>query len=127
MSTWLGLFLLLFNVVIGPLAVGDGSVARPIPVAAEVSGDIVICTSQGMLVLDRTGHPRDPSGRTGHDGFCVFCLPLAQTGSGHVPTMAVVPLPSMQVLAVVRPEASHSPDALRRRVPNPARAPPILV
>ena len=123
---WLGLLLLLFNVVIGPLAAGGGSAERPLPFAAELDGDTVICPAQGMLVLDRDGHPRGPSGRTGHDGFCVFCLPLTHIGSGHAPTLAMAPLPEMRVLAVVRPDDISPPDIRRHRDPNPARAPPFL-
>lgn len=125
MGGWLGLFLLVFNAVIGPLAVGDGSAGRPVPFAAEFAGDTVICTAQGMLVLDRDGHARTPTGQAGHDGFCVFCLPLTHAGSGQAPTLAVAPLPPMRVLAVVRPDAVSPPDFRQRRDPNPARAPPI--
>ena len=123
---WLGLLLLAFNVVLGPLAVGDGSLARPIPLAAELAGDMVICTSQGMVVLDRDGHPRAPGGQTGHDGFCVFCLPLAHAGSGAVPAPAIAPLPLRLVAEVVRPEPVFAPQSGRHRDPNPARAPPRL-
>jgi hypothetical protein len=129
--SWLGLFLLLFNVAGGGAIPPPSAHAGATPLFAQelLSVDrTVICTAAGMVVLGRDGKPVDENRpHAPHDGFCVFCLPLMHAG-------AVAPVADS---GAVLPPASSAPlvfaDGYRRSVrpsvhnPNPARAPPASV
>jgi hypothetical protein len=68
---WGCLTLLAMNLLVGA--------ALPAQEAVAGIGEIVICTSAGISVLDQSGTPVTDQRRT-HDTFCVFCLPLMQGG-----------------------------------------------
>jgi hypothetical protein len=120
---WLGLFVLLFNLLAAP-AIGLGHNGA---FAAELDGAMVICTSQGMLVLDADGKSHPPADSSDHDGICVFCLPLMQGGSlAPVADMVVLP-PSVTALLVEAPTSQLPPLPGIARKAHPARAPPASV
>lgn len=84
----LGLLVILFNLVAGPLLASTAS-AGAAPFAEEIFGDrIVVCTGAGMVVFDRDGRRVPADGRA--PAMCVFCLPLVQ-GGVDAPVVAALP------------------------------------
>lgn len=112
--SWLGLFLLLFNLSAGAL-----------PAQAQISvadDHLVICTVGGMAVIDRNGTPVSPD-HAGENGFCGACLPFLH-GAVLTPAAAVVPQPVVQPLPrALLAEAEPAVLARPHRPANP-RAPP---
>jgi len=74
-----GLLVVLLNILAG-LASAPVQVALPArangespAMAALLASTLVICTAQGVVVLDADGQPADGGA---HKGSCIFCLPL---------------------------------------------------
>lgn len=106
-TTWVGLFLLLFNVVAGG--------ALPAQAANALSDDhLIICTAGGMAVIDRNGTPVTPD-HAGENGFCGACLPLNHAAV-MTPVAASLPVPFVQPV----PRAPLA-DAEPATVPRPLR------
>lgn len=102
--------------------------------AQELFGDrIVICTSAGLVVLDRrTGQPASADDRTDGDGssgehataFCLFCLPTLH-GDTHAPTPVGLPVPQVRSVGrkirishAIAPTATSWGDAWPRAPPS---------
>lgn len=125
-SSWLGILLLVLNVVgvgaLPPRSAEDG----PAPFVEDIFGDgIVICTAGGMVVLDRNGVPSPAKDGGGHGDVCPFCLPLMHGGAETPCSLAVVALP----MALNAPPVLPSRPAFARpsRLTGAAapRAPPF--
>lgn len=112
--SWLGLFLLLFNLAAGTL---------PAQAQTPVADDhLVVCTVGGMAVIDRNGTPVTPD-HVGENGFCGACLPFLH-GAVLTPASAIVPQPFVQPLPrAPLADAEPAPLARPHRPANP-RAPP---
>lgn len=117
-SAWLGLFLLLFNVV-------AGGALPPRPTYGAITQDhVIVCTVGGMAVVDRNGTPVAPD-HAGQNGFCSYCLPLMH-GAAIGTAFLSVPRP-----ALISAPAEHSIPAHAPVVASPlrlalARAPPLV-
>ena len=115
-SSWLGLFLLVFN-----LAAGG---ALPVQSSTlDLSSDhMIVCTVGGMAVVDRNGTPVPPE-HAGVNGFCGACLPLLH-GAVITPIATLLPQPFIQPLPRVH-HTEAEPVLVERplRLANP-RAPP---
>jgi hypothetical protein len=83
--TWLGLLLIVFN-VLGTAALP----ARAQGLASAEPGHIEICTAAGIVLLDVDGSDLHPAGGLQHAPLCQFCLPLAH-GGASVPTAVAMP------------------------------------
>lgn len=115
-AAWVGLFLLLFNLVAGG--------ALPAQAAGSLSSDdhLVVCTAGGMAVIDRNGTPVTPD-HAGENGFCGACLPFCH-GAVLAPTAALLPQPILQPVPrapLADAEPANVPRPLRLAFP---RAPP---
>lgn len=115
--SWLGLFLLLFNLVAGSILP-----AQAAPLATD-DDHIVICTAGGMAVIDRNGTPVPPD-HVGQNGFCGACLPFVH-GAVLTPAAALLPRPVVQPLPRALPAVAE-PALVGHdvRLANP-RAPPV--
>ncbi|HLO75231.1 MAG TPA: DUF2946 family protein [Magnetospirillum sp.] len=115
-SAWIGLFLLMFNVVAGG--------ALPASAAQPVTPDdhLIVCTAGGMAVIDRNGTPVSPD-HAGENGFCGACLPFLH-GAVITPAAALLPTPLVQPVPCA-PLADAEPANVARplRLAYP-RAPP---
>ncbi|HTH18377.1 MAG TPA: DUF2946 family protein [Magnetospirillum sp.] len=113
--SWLGLVLLLFNVVAGG--------ALPAQTAtADADDHLIICTAGGLAAVDRNGTPVSAD-HTSENGFCASCLPLCH-GAILTPEAALVPVPFVQPLPrapLADAELVQVAPALRLGYP---RAPP---
>lgn len=120
---WLGLLLIAFN-ILGGAALPSRADASPLSLA-PVHDWIEVCTSAGLVVMDRDGNILPSDGGRQGGVVCPFCLPLGHSGviameppGPPVPAAlvsSVVVLPSD--LAAFRPVASA-------RTASP-RAPPL--
>lgn len=125
---WIGLILLTFNVVAGgALPAGASGTSQPL-FAQDLFGDrIVICTSTGMVVMDRDGNLVEADHGVGQTDLCVFCLPLVG-GTLHVPAQTAVV--AVRVVST-RPagvygialSAAHKPSGLTGA--SSSRGPPV--
>lgn len=111
--SWLGLFLLVFNIV-GAASVSAHAAETPLFAVELLEGQIVVCTASGMVVLDRDGTPVSQSGRAAHQDICSYCLPLMHGG---------VQAPVLQTVAVLTPNLIRHEFA----VPVPAAPTPVLL
>ncbi len=128
LASWLGVFLLVVNVIgAGFLPVRPAD-AGPAPFARDIVGDdIVVCTAAGMVVMDRDGHVVDTKGGGGHADLCVFCLPLMHVGAQTPAAVAVIVaiMPTERPIALFGPaEPSRPAPALLVGASSP-RAPPL--
>lgn len=119
----LGFLLVLFNLVgVGLLSHGTGMrMGRALDVAA---GDLIeICTSTGIVLVDRDGTP--VKSKVGED-LCAFCLPLLN-GKVDIP----VPLPVVRGTKIAAQsleysiQASLAPSASPDLRANAPRGPPF--
>ncbi len=115
---FLGGLLILFNV----LAVGVlGASAHG---ASPMSGDIVICTGDGMIVVDHSGKPAEDKGCAGKT-LCPFCLPLMQ-GNARAPDPAgTAQAPVSRIVVASRVDQIARPEAKSLACAAQPRAPPI--
>ncbi|MGE5476693.1 MAG: DUF2946 family protein, partial [Bacteroidales bacterium] len=97
--TWLGLLLIVFN-VLGTAALP----ARAQALSSAEPGHIEICTAAGIVLLDVDGSDLHPAGGLQHAPLCQFCLPLAHAGAS-VPTAMAMP---SAVPGAAQPVALHS-------------------
>lgn len=120
----LGLLIVVFNLVAGPL-ISSSTRAANAPFLDEIFGDrIVVCTRAGMIVLDADGNPVSQSGAV--DPMCVFCLPLMQ-GAADAPTIAA-PLDTPQRFepATFVADAAVAPAPARLVAAAAPRGPPLV-
>lgn len=126
-ASWLGLFLLAFNVLGAGSLPARAEGATPL-FAQELLGDrIVICTAAGMVVMDRDGNILDTQGpSSAHGNFCAYCLPLMH-GGAQAPAMLALVTQVTQVSAETFLPA-EPPAARPARLPGAAepRAPPTV-
>ncbi|MCR6628567.1 MAG: DUF2946 family protein [Magnetospirillum sp.] len=108
LSAWMGLVLLLFNVVAG------GALPAQAAVPSLSDDHLIVCTAGGMAVIDRNGTPVSPD-HAGENGFCGACLPFSH---GAVLTPLAVPLPVPFVQPLPRAPLA---DAEPARVARPLR------
>lgn len=127
-ASWLGLFLILFNLGgAGALALRPADSA-PALFTQEFRQDVVVvCTASGMEIIDRsTGKPIDGGSPSSSGGMCVFCLPLLH-GSTIAASADLVPSePAYTRLAIVPPPSDILPTLTAAISPHPARAPPSI-
>lgn len=119
----LTLAVLLLNVFAGAtLPAGQG----PGFAAGLQDEHVQICTSSGMVVLDENGRAI-PQAPAGHDGLCVFCLPLLHGGI-TAPAQLLELIPTAQASSPSYPAPNQSVPPIRR-LPGSAeaRAPPSPV
>jgi len=126
--SWLGLWLLAVNLIVGGILPARSAEAGPAPFAQDILSDrIVICTASGMLVVDRDGKPVDEGGQpSSHDGICVFCLPLMHSGASAPAADIGIALPSLSATVVALADSYRRPVLRAAHNPHPARAPPVL-
>ncbi len=125
--SWLGLFLLVFNVLGASALPARSAEAGPAPFAQEFLGDrIVVCTAAGMVVMDLNGNVVGTGDTSAaHSDFCVYCLPLMH-GGAQLPAAVLLPLdivyPGAAVFVPAEPAVAHVV-----RLPGTAspRAPPL--
>jgi len=121
----IGGLLILFNI----LAAGAfGAPAHPAsPLLGDLASDrIVICTGEGMIIVDHSGKPVD--GKSGSSGkaLCPFCLPLMQ-GLAKTPDPAdAAPAPVSQSVVLTRFHLVERPATAVFACAARPRAPPIL-
>lgn len=124
--SWLGLFLLIFNVLGGgalPARAADAGLA---PFAQDLLGDrIVICTAAGMVVMDRDGNVIDTGGNSAHTDFCVFCLPLMHGGAQAPTAQAVIVDTAAEPVADFSPTEPTFAKPARLTGASSPRAPPL--
>jgi hypothetical protein len=119
----IGGLLVLFNII---AAGAFGASARTMALSNPSADRTVICSGEGMIVVDRSGKPVDDRDRSGQKLGCPFCLPLMQ---GH----AKAPDPGAVIPARAGRSVAISPDhqvarlvVESRRCDARPRAPPIL-
>lgn len=101
------------------------SLASP-PIAFDPDR-IEICTESGPMVLGQDGRP-EKSSRSGHNGHCLFCLPLLHAGTppaalGITARLRPPVIPDFKVLAAPPTVAGVAPLA---GAASP-QAPPVSV
>lgn len=118
LSSWVGLFLLLFNVV------ASGTLPSQVP--ADLSGNdyIIVCTAGGMAVIDHNGTPVAPE-HAGLNGFCGYCLPLMH-GTAMTAAAAPLPLPMATPVPVALYSAAEAALVASPLRLASARAPPLV-
>lgn len=116
---WLGTTLLLLNLVTA--AVMPPNIAS----AAALAGSIEICTSEGMVWVDASGHRLKQDGVPTQGASCQFCMPLLHAAfAPPMPTELPMPRDSVLLGAVGIPSIH-----LAVRVAHPTaqpRAPPSV-
>jgi hypothetical protein len=119
----IGGLLVLFNI----LAAGAfGASARTLTLSEPSADRIVICSGDGMIVVDRAGRPVDDRGRAGGKRACPFCLPLMQGHAKAPESGAAFPAPADRALATSRDHQVALLVAESRRCDARPRAPPVL-
>jgi hypothetical protein len=95
LGAWLGLFLLVFNLL--------GAGAMPADGSPTAQGGWVICSPNGMsaIAADGTALPAD------HGGLCLFCLPLLHAGLTPPPVGQIETTP---LLMPVAPPPQTAPE-----------------
>lgn len=115
--SWIGLILMVFNILAGLALPGQQAQAR--------DGRQIICTAAGMVSIP--DGPETTAPPVSYTDLCQDCLPLMQ-GWTALPVPAVVPMPALaQDKAQLQPAlALHLPPS---RLPGSAspRAPPLSV
>jgi len=125
-ASWLGLVLLAFNLLAGSGLTAQASENSSPAFAQELLGDrIVVCTSAGMVVMDRDGHILDTNGANSHTEFCVFCLPLMQGGIQAPVAMTFVIAPTEYQHPDLVPNQPSDPKPARLTGSASPRAPPL--
>lgn len=115
-TTWLGLFLMLFNIV------NAGTMAlRPMPAMAE--GEMPLCAEHHPAAAH---HHQDPAKPNGSDG-CSCCLSMCCTGAAVPDNAAPAPAPSMAWIALAFGSAPSFTLHPAPRTGGSARAPPSFV
>ena len=116
---WLGLVLILANVVLG-LAVGP----QPMTVVSDQAGDsVVICSVHGAFTVKTDDAPAHDQDSQDH-GLCPCCLPLSWGGvAALVASVASLPLPPSSRSLALAWDAADAPAALPDKGRR-ARAPP---
>jgi hypothetical protein len=116
---------LIVNVLAGALVATRP--AKADPTLATILGDpFVICTSTGMIVVDRDGNvlPDPPQGAERHGVNCIFCLPLMQ-GHAVPPTFDTAIGQRDAARIEQRPVSRESRQPSFKLASNQARAPPM--
>jgi hypothetical protein len=132
---WLGLVLLVLN-VLSPALAESLSDAAPPPRAAVVddfaSGRLVICTPTGLRVLSLKGDgdggaAEDPSAKA-YEGLCPFCPPLSNTAAAALPLLAGLLAPAPAAPPVFAPPVRPEPTRPRESLPrvHAPRGPPSV-
>lgn len=88
---WLGLLLIAFNILAGT-ALPVRAETAPLSLA-QTDDRIEVCTSAGMVVLDRDGNVLPSDGATQGSSLCSFCLPLVHGGT-NVADAVGLPVPA---------------------------------
>jgi hypothetical protein len=124
--SWLGLILLISNMVGAVGMPVRPAEAGPAPIAQDLLGDrIVVCTAAGMVVLDRDGNPVETGQAAGHTDFCVFCLPLMHGGVDAPTAIAIIDIPAVPLAVSAVPTAAALPTPVRLAGAASPRAPPL--
>ncbi|TAN55574.1 MAG: DUF2946 domain-containing protein [Magnetospirillum sp.] len=115
--SWLGVFLVLFNLIASGLLPAAAS-----PLAGE---RIVVCTAQGMVVLGADGQPSaTDEGAERHADLCAFCLPLMHASGAPQPVLlGLDALPARAIGSFAAPVSAPLPPARPEGISSP-RAPP---
>jgi len=114
----LGGLLVLFNILAAGMA-GAAAQADTLP-----PGDrIVVCTGDGMVVLDPSGKPAQ--NQSAGKIACPFCLPLMQ-GHARAPDPVVALAPDRSALVPTRDHQVLRPQGARHFCAARPRAPPVL-
>ena len=125
-ASWLGLILLISNILGAVGLPARPAEAGPALFAQELNSDrIVVCTAAGMVVLDRDGNPVETGQTGGHTDFCVFCLPLMHGGIDAPATVAVIDVPVAPSVAAITPTEASQPAPTRLAGAASPRAPPL--
>lgn len=125
---WIGLLLLLVNVLSSALVAPRPALAAPAGVE-----QIIICTPSGLRVisLDAQGNPLEQKEKA-REGYCPLCLPLNNASIGALPVLlaALWSLPSLAVAQYQRdyPQWQHEnpPRDHPGRLPVRPRDPPAF-
>ena len=122
---YLSVLILSFNVfAIGALPAHMGNAAFSSGPNAESQGLFVICTSTGMVALDKNGAvPSGPG--AGHNGLCVFCLPLLHGDVTLPAPVAKIDRPKTVDSVVLASLSDASAKTLSRYGDYSPRAPPL--
>ena len=118
---WLGLVLILANVVLG-LAAGP----QPMTVVSDQAGDsVVICSVHGAFTVKADDAPAQQHDQDSQDhGLCPCCLPLSWGGAAAlVASVTTLPLPPESRGVALAWGAADAPTALPDKG-RLARAPP---
>ncbi len=112
-AAWIGLLVLVFNIAGGGLLPTRPANATQAPYtarfAAGLEGDrIIICTSSGILVMDRDGTIINTTDQAGGADLCVFCLPMLQ-GAAFVTVPQTIILRSNPPAPLPHPPLSTQP------------------
>lgn len=109
MASFLGLFILAFNVA-SPAAMPAPSDASATPFALALADNhIVVCTALGLVVMDENGNVVNGDGES-RSPLCVFCLPLMHGGAK---------LPSAQPEAILQRPATVTEPRQTATLPTP--------
>ena len=126
-ASWLGLVVLALNILAGGFLLPHRAEAGAGSFVTDVSArELVICTTAGMVVLDRDGKPvgeRQPN--PAHGGVCQFCLPLMHGATALAVEQDAGFQPFWPVAVHVAPDNLLLPTQLQAKDHHLARAPPF--
>ena len=127
-ASWLGLLLILFNLVgAGALALRPTDSTPSLFTQALRQDVVVVCTASGMEIFDRSsGKPIDSGSPASSGGMCVFCLPLLHGTTITASADFATTEPAFSRLAVVPPPTDILSALTAAVSPYPARAPPAI-
>ena len=129
-AAWVVLSALLFNLAAGfvlpssaQAALSELSAAGP---AASLSGNIVICTPNGLRVIyigpDGEPLPDQPQ----RDASCVYCLPFNTGQAGTVGAPVIETIPLTTVVRITYPASGLTSSSGGSLDTHPIRAPPVF-
>jgi len=113
----LAVWLLLANILLAPVLA-----ARPMAIATD--GGLVICTSEGRVVIGADGVPSAPQ-PAADDHFCALCLPLSASGAAILTASIEAWAPIAATNLSFPAPRSSAPNSAPQKAGS-ARAPPAL-
>lgn len=121
----IGGLLVLFNILAAGMLGASAHAASPM--LGDLASDrVVICTGEGMIVVDHSGKPVDDKGGSTGKVLCPFCLPLMQ-GHAKAPDLAdAAPAPVSLTVVLTRFHQVERPATASLACAARPRAPPIL-